>query len=183
MIIRAEQSEDFAAIRDIVEVAFRASNPHGNRGHVATEHLIIAALRNAGALTLGLVAQDGGQILGHIAFSPVLIDGRGQGWHGLAPLAVRPDRQNAGIGTSLVREGLAQLIGLGSAGCVVLGSPDHYAHFGFAVHPELRYLEAPPGYFMAQSFGTALPRGVVCYHAAFSDDRRNAVRSRPSDRD
>jgi putative acetyltransferase len=168
VIIREERAADVAAIRALVEAAFRAPSPHGKADYIPTEHLIVEALRDAGALTVALVADDAGAIIGHIGFSPVLIDGRSQGWHGLAPLAVRPDRQNAGVGASLVREGLARLAAMGSNGCVVLGSPRYYVRFGFAVHPELRFAKAPPQYFMAQSFGNALPKGVVTFHDAFA---------------
>ena len=168
MIVRAERVADVAAIRAMVEAAFRVADPHGTAGYIPTEHLMIDTLRRSGALTLGLVAEDGGTIVGHIAFSPVLIDGRPQGWHGLAPLAVRPDRQNHGIGSGLVREGLTRLAALGSNGCVVLGDPNYYGRFGFAARAGLRFEGAPPQYFMAQSFGGRLPVGVVTYHQAFS---------------
>jgi putative acetyltransferase len=169
VIIREERAADFDAIRAMVEAAFRAPNPHGKADYVPTEHLIIDALRRARALTLALAAEDGGTIVGHIAFSPVLIDRRPQGWHGLAPLAVHPDRQCAGIGRSLVREGLARLAALGSKGCVVLGSPSYYSRFGFAARAELSLMGVPPQYFMAQSFGDSLPSGVVTYHDAFAE--------------
>jgi putative acetyltransferase len=169
VIIRDERPQDFDAIRALVEAAFRAPNPHGKADYIPTEHLLVDGLRNAGALTLALVAEDDGAIIGHIAFSPVLIDGRSLEWHGLAPVAVRPDRQNGGIGGDLVREGLARLAALGSKGCVVLGNPEYYQRFGFAAHPELRLDGVRPRYFMARSFGGKLPSGVVTYHHAFSE--------------
>jgi putative acetyltransferase len=169
MIIRDERAQDFDAIRTLVEAAFRAPNPHGKANYVPTEHLLVDSLRDVGALTLALVAEDDGAIIGHIAFSPVLIDGRSLEWHGLAPLAVRPDRQNCGVGGNLVREGLARLAALGSKGCVVLGNPAYYQRFGFAAHAELCLNGVPPRYFMVRSFGDKLPRGVVTYHHAFSE--------------
>jgi putative acetyltransferase len=168
VIFREERVEDIDAISAVVEAAFRTANPHGTGDYIPTEHLMVDALRSGGALTLGLVAEDGGAIVGHVAFSPVLIDGRSQGWHGLAPLAVRPDRQKGGIGAGLIREGLVRLAAVGSKGCVVLGDPGYYSRFGFAAHAQLRLEGVPPQYFMAQSFGDPVPGGVVTYHDAFT---------------
>jgi putative acetyltransferase len=56
----------------------------------------------------------------------------------------------------------------GAAGCVVLGDPAYYGRFGFKAEPDLRLEAVPPQYFMAQAFGTALPRATVTYHPAFN---------------
>src|SRR5690606_20299677 len=96
-----------------------------------TEPAIIAALRAAGALRLSLVAAEGQELLGHVAFSPVIIGGRDRGWLGLGPLSVRPDRQRRGIGSALVRTGLERLRRDGAGGCVLLGDPAYYRRFGF----------------------------------------------------
>jgi len=56
----------------------------------------------------------------------------------------------------------------GAAGCVVLGDPAYYRRFGFKAEPDLRLDAVPPQYFMAQAFGTALPRASVTYHPAFN---------------
>ncbi|AGM45264.1 hypothetical protein KGEDBEEJ_01066 [Aeromonas hydrophila] len=63
--------------------------------------------------------------------------------------------------------GLAQLKGMGAAGCVVLGDPGFYGRFGFVSEPGLTLLGVPAEYFMARSFGAVMPRGEVCYHPAF----------------
>jgi putative acetyltransferase len=172
MIIRDERAHDGGEIRALVEAAFRAPNRHAKADYTPTEHLLVDRLRAAGALTLSLVAEEGGALVGHIAFSPVLIDGRSLEWHGLAPVAVRPDRQNGGIGGKLVREGLARLVASGSKGCVVLGNPAYYQRFGFAAHSDLRLDGVRPQYFMARSFGDRLPNGWVTYHEAFSEFAR-----------
>ncbi|WP_134726127.1 GNAT family N-acetyltransferase [Paracoccus luteus] len=162
MIIRPEQANDQDAIASIVAAAF-AQAAHSRQ----TEPAIIAALRDAGALTLSLVAVGAGEIVGHAAFSPVMIDGRDVGWHGLGPLAVRPDRQGQGIGAALVREGLDRLRASGAAGCVVLGEPDYYRRFGFRNDDALRYEGAPAAYFMSLSFTGHSPDGRVEYHPGF----------------
>src|SRR5262245_53610407 len=67
----------------------------------------IDALRRAGDLTLSLVAEEDSGVVGHIAFSPVSLDGHGEGWFGLGPVAVWPHLQKRGIGSALVNEGLS----------------------------------------------------------------------------
>ncbi|WP_158812931.1 GNAT family N-acetyltransferase [Methylocapsa sp. S129] len=163
MMIRQEREEDFAAIGRIVAEAFEHLSYSNQR-----EQFLVDALRSAGALTVALVADDDGEIVGHIAFSPVWIDGRFQDWYGLGPVAVRPDRQGAGVGQALVRAGLARLVNLHAGGCIVLGAPAYYSRFGFAAHPRLRFAGAPPEHFMALKFGNAFPSGIVTYHSAFS---------------
>src|SRR5215813_5842010 len=98
--IRPETLEDITAIRHVVQSAFGR----------AAEADLVDALRRNGRATLSLVAQDSGRIIGHIMFSPVVID-TAQGelcGLGLAPLAVWPERQNEGIGSRLVIEGLTE---------------------------------------------------------------------------
>lgn len=106
-------------------------------------------------------------IVGHVAASAVTISSGAQGWFGLGPISVWPDRQGQGIGSALMQAALAELQQLGAMGCVVLGDPGYYSRFGFAVHPGLELPGVPPQYFQALSFGTALPQGTVQYHAAF----------------
>ena len=120
-----------------------------------------------GALTLSLVAEEDGQIIGHAAFSPVTIDGRPCGWYGLGPVAVRPNRQRRGIGDAVISEGLGELVAYGAAGCVVLGEPAYYGRFGFNADSRLRFPGPPAEYFQALAFGGPVPSGTVAYHPAF----------------
>lgn len=138
MIIRQEQEQDCDAVKQVTADAF-ALMEHSNQ----TEAAIIAALRDAGALTISLVATDGDEVIGHVAFSPVTIDGEDQGWFGLGPVSVRPDLQGRGIGGALIRQGLNELRAQGAAGCVLLGNPGYYRRFGFENDPDLRYASAP----------------------------------------
>lgn len=160
--IRAEAPGDVASIRVVTAAAFENA-PFSNQ----TEAAIVDALRHAGALSLSLVATDKGELVGHVAFSPVLIDGQSGGWYGLGPISVRPDRQRQGIGKSLITRGLEELSGRGAAGCVVFGEPGYYRRFGFRSDPKLSYSGAPPGYFQRCIFKGAPPTGAVRYHAAF----------------
>ncbi|MBV9332125.1 MAG: N-acetyltransferase, partial [Alphaproteobacteria bacterium] len=121
-------------------------------------------------LSISLVAiEEGGALVGHIAFSPVRIAGVQGGWFGLAPLSVSPQHQRRGIGTRLVRAGLDRLKTTGALGAVVLGEPAYYGVFGFRAKPDLRYGSAPPGYFAVLGFGAPLPSGTVEYHRVFGE--------------
>ncbi|WP_380875537.1 GCN5 family N-acetyltransferase [Sphingomonas sp. DBB INV C78] len=162
MIIRQEQARDRDAIARVTAGAFAAVE-HSDQ----TEPAIIAALREAGALTLSLVAVEGGEIVGHVAFSAVTIDGADKGWFGLGPVSVRPDRQGGGIGSALIRAGLDELRERGAAGCVLLGEPDYYRRFGFEQDAALRYEGAPAEYFMRLVLAGPAATGRVDYHPAF----------------
>ena len=162
MIIRAETDRDSLAIRDVTAAAF-AGHPHSDQ----SEPLIIERLRNDGALTLSLVAEDEGEVIGHVAFSPVSIEPAAPGWYGLGPVSVRPVRQARGTGSALIREGLETLRKSGAAGCVVVGEPDFYAKFGFRNEPALVFPGCAPQYFMVLPLSERLVSGTVSYHPAF----------------
>ena len=166
MIIRDEQPEDLPSIRAIVTAAFETA-PYSNQ----TEAAIVDDLRKSGALTISLVAVDGRERVGHIAFSPVSISGVDMGWFGLGPVAVRPDRQGFGIGQTLVRAGLDRLTARGAKGAVLLGAPKYYGRFGFKVHPGLWLADVPPTYFMALAMNGEAPSGQVEFHGAFAQDQ------------
>lgn len=161
MLIRPEAAADHAAIRALTTAAF-AGAPHAS----GTEAAIIDALRAAGALALSLVADDGG-VVGHVAFSPVRIDGRDTGWFGLGPVSVAPKWQGQGIGSALIREGLARLAASGAQGCVLLGNPGYYRRFGFATDPDLTLPDVPPEYFQRLVLAGAPARGTVSFHPGF----------------
>ncbi|WP_348643510.1 GNAT family N-acetyltransferase [Rhizobium lusitanum] len=96
MIIRSETSSDIAAIDDLTRRAFLPMAFSDG-----SEASIITALRGAGHLTLSLVAEEGGVIIGHIAFSPLTIGDAIEGWFSLGPVSVEPERQRSGIGRRL----------------------------------------------------------------------------------
>ncbi len=164
MEIRPEQPKDAEAIRHITKMAFAAVE-HSSQ----TEAAIVDALRSAGVLTISLVSIEEGDVVGHIAFSPVMIDGKDIGWYGLGPLSVTPGRQNQGIGGALVREGLLRLAKLGAKGCVVLGDPGYYKRLGFDNDAGLVLDGVPAEYFMRLALnGPAAPSGRVDYHQGFN---------------
>lgn len=162
MQIRDERPEDLPAIRDVTTAAF-ATMPFSG----GTEARITDALREAGALTLSLVADRHGEVVGHIAFSPVTIDGREGDWYGLGPVSAKPPHRGLGIGTALIEAGLDRLRALGAGGCVLLGDPGYYHRFGFVADPALFYPHGPAEAFQRLVLKGDEPRGEVAYHPAF----------------
>ncbi|MGD9479115.1 GNAT family N-acetyltransferase [Shinella sp. G-2] len=162
MIVRPERDGDIDGIRTLTEAAFKTA-AHAD----GTEHIIIDRLRAAGALTLSLVAEADGVLVGHVAFSPVTVSDGSPDWYGLGPISVDPARQGEGIGGKLVRAGLEQLKAVGAAGCVLLGDPAYYSRFGFAADPRLTLDGVPPEYFMRVAFSPVYGEGTVSYHPGF----------------
>lgn len=82
--------------------------------------------------TISLVAETDDDVVGHIAFSPVIIAGN-ENFQGyiLAPLAVKPDAQKRRIGSKLVEYGIQQLADMGVNVVFVYGDPKYYGRFGF----------------------------------------------------
>lgn len=163
MKIRAEQPTDEKAIEEVIKSAFE-HHPHSNQ----TEHQIVKALRQANALSLSLVALLEDQVVGHIAFSKVQINGKDLSWYGLAPVSVLPEFQNQGIGSALIREGLQKLKALNARGCVLVGEPEYYSRFRFSDKKKLTYAGIPKKYFLVLSFIDDISEGEVSYHPAFS---------------
>jgi len=121
--IRTEQPQDIADIRKLNELAFGRED----------EANIVDRLRAGCPDLLSLVAREEGRLLGHILFSPAAIEGRSDTLRGmsLGPMAVLPERQNEGIGSSLVRAGISWLDSPSCPFILVLGHADFYPRFGF----------------------------------------------------
>lgn len=134
--IRPETAEDYAAIHEVNALAFRRD----------VEARLIEALRGSPDFIpeLSLVAVEGGRVVGHILFSPMAIETKDGAVPALAlaVLAVRPELQNQGIGSELVRDGLERCRRLGHRIVVVVGHPGYYPRFGFSP-ARARGLEAP----------------------------------------
>jgi putative acetyltransferase len=159
LVIRPERPADADAIHAVVAAAFPTD----------AEARLVEALREAGRLTISLVAEDGGEVVGHIAFSPVTVEGVGGGL-GLAPLAVIPERRGEGVGGRLVREGLAAAGRAGAAFAVVLGEPGYYSRFGFepAARHGLTDEYGGGDAFQVVTLGGAPGRGLVKYAPEFA---------------
>lgn len=163
MILRPESPADWAAVFSLTQIAFQG-HPHND----GSEPRIIDALRDAKALTISIVAELEGQIVGHAAYSPVEWCEQ-SGWFGLGPVSVHPDLQGRGIGHKLIESGLQQLRALGAKGCVVLGDPAYYGRFGFQQDARFTYPGPPPEYFTVLIWQKpeAGSSGDVRYHRAF----------------
>ncbi len=162
--IRAEEAADAPRIREVTEVAF-----HGAAHTCGREHLLVGALRDAGALALSMVAVSGGRIIGHLAVSPVtLSEGSGQ-WFGIGPVSVLPEWQRQGVGSRLMRAALSRLRTTGARGCVLVGAPAFYGRFGFRSDPSLVVVGAPPEVTLCLRFVPCADRGTATFHKAFSE--------------
>ncbi|TFH88473.1 N-acetyltransferase [Billgrantia azerbaijanica] len=160
--LRPEAPDDAEAIEAVTVAAFGEA-PHTSH----TEQHIVRALRAAGALSVSLVAECDGELVGHVAASPVtLLDGT-PGWFGLGPVSVLPAWQGRGIGSALVRACLGRLRERGARGCVLVGEPGYYQRFGFRSLPGLILPGVPPEYFMALCWTNERPRARVAFHPAF----------------
>lgn len=160
--IRPERPGDAPAIADVVRAAFLGM-PYAEGDEAA----LVDALRAAGALTVSLVAEREGRIVGQIAFSPALADDGTPGWYAVGPLAVVPAHQRSGVGSALVAAGFDALAGAGAAGCILVGDPAYYARFGFEVSPDLCPPGQPGEYFQVRLLGGRRPAGAIRFHAAF----------------
>jgi putative acetyltransferase len=165
IVIRSERDADISAIAEVTAAAFETLEVSNQ-----TEQFIIEALRAAGALTVSLVAELDGRVVGHVAFSPVSISDGTANWYGLGPVSVLPAFQRQGIGKALIREGLARLKDMGAGGCCLVGHPEYYIKFGFQNMPGLVLEGVPPEVFFALSFDGNTPRGSVAFHEAFKAD-------------
>lgn len=162
VIIRDETNHDAAVITAVTEKAFATLGVSDQ-----TEQFVVTALRKAGALTVSLVAELDGQVVGHIAFSPVAMSDGTPGWYGLGPVSVLPEYQKQGIGKALIYEGLSRLKSLGARGCCLVGHPEYYRKFGFENTAGLNLEGVPPEVFFALSFDGNIPQGTVTFHEAF----------------
>ena len=159
MIVRLETTGDVVAIRAIAEAAFLQS----------AEAQLVEDLRDAGDSVFSLVAVEGETVIGHAMFSrlkapfPALA---------LAPVAVRPERQRTGVGSRLIREGIARSEAAGWSGIFVLGDPVFYRRFGFDVGKASGFISPYAGpHWMALPLGrNELPTstGSILHAPAFA---------------
>lgn len=161
-IVRPENSGDIAAIREVHVVSFPSD----------AEARLVEQLRDAGHLTVSLVAEVDGRVVGHVAFSPVSA-GTGIPGVGLAPIAVLPGHRCRGIAGELVTRGLEKCASLGCGWAVVLGDPGYYSRFGFRAAQGLGLLNEYDGGSAFQAIelvAGSLPvgAGLVSYAPEFA---------------
>ena len=165
IIIRNEIEADVDAITEVTVAAFRTLEISSH-----TEQFIVEALRANNALTLSLIAEADGHVVGHVAFSPVTISDGTQNWYGLGPVSVLPEHQRKGIGKSLILEGISRLKDLNAKGCCLVGHPDYYRKLGFKNVSGLVHEGVPQEVFLAMSFDGQIPQGTVNFHDGFKAD-------------
>jgi putative acetyltransferase len=124
LVMRPETAADLDAIRHVNRLAFGQDD----------EARLVDALRDGGYVRLSLVAEEAGQVAGHVLFSdlPILTDAGTVSALALAPMAVLPEFQKRGIGSALVRRGLELCREQGHRIVVVLGHSHFYPRFGFS---------------------------------------------------
>jgi len=170
IIIREERPEDVEAIRRINLAAFNQP----------AEAEVVDKLRESCRDLLSLVAEEGGEVVGHILFSPASIGGEGAtpplAGMGLAPMAVLPERQGQGIGSLLIHNGIKMLRERSCPYIIVLGYPEYYPRFGFerasrfGIHSQ--WSEVPDEAFMILILNkTAIvgASGVASYRREFDE--------------
>ncbi len=162
VLIRDETSTDFDVISKVTIAAFETMEISNH-----TEQFIIEALRSAKALTVSLVAEADGIVVGHIAFSPVTMSDGTKDWYGLGPVSVHPDFQRKGIGKALIQERLSRLKNLKAKGCCLVGHPQYYRQFGFNNVEGLIHKGVPQEVFFALSFDGNIPQGNISFHEGF----------------
>ncbi|PTY02721.1 GNAT family N-acetyltransferase [Opitutaceae bacterium EW11] len=161
--IRDETPDDFDAITAVTVAAFRTLEISSH-----TEQFIVLALRRARALSVSLVAEANGQVVGHIALSPVTVSDSARGWYGLGPISVLPIWQRRGVGKALMDAGLSRLKTMGARGCCLVGHPEYYPKFGFRNPAHLVVDGVPSEAFFVLSFDGNVPTGRVAFHDAFN---------------
>ena len=120
--IKVEESQDVNVIFRLNQAAFESDS----------EANLVNNLRSSGSLLLLLIATMERKIVGHIAFSPMKIDGFSElSLVGLAPMAVLPDLQKQGIGSKLISESISRLKTMGVDAVFLLGHKEYYPRFGF----------------------------------------------------
>ena len=134
VVIREREPADDEAIKRLNDEAFGGK----------TESELVEALRATDLTAVELVAVQGGEIVGHLLMSAlsVFIDDEAIPSLSLAPMSVRPDRQNIGIGTALVEAALKLAMDREWQAVIVLGHPEFYPRFGFSAELAAT-LEAP----------------------------------------
>ncbi|WP_159738044.1 GNAT family N-acetyltransferase [Vibrio atypicus] len=166
MLIRTEAPVDILAVDRLLKTAFETE----------AEANLVMRLRENGNRTFSLVAcTDEGEVIGHLFFSPVTLDGEDLNWQGLAPLAVKEEYRREGIAQQLVEEAFSSLYELGYPACVVLGDPAYYSRFGFVpaeTHQMRCVWDVPAGAFQVKELKPEEftgRTGLIEYCPEFSD--------------
>jgi putative acetyltransferase len=149
MNIRDENSQDWNAVYQVVTSAFGQS----------AEAKLVGELREAGDSVVSIVAEEDGEIVGHVLLSkmdapfPALA---------LAPVSVIPTRQRSGIGSALIKSAVNRARSEGWAAIFVLGDPNYYERFGFDREAASGFTSVYAGHhFMVLKLSSSLPATTV----------------------
>ena len=174
MIVRRERPADHAAVRALHRAAFAVDPVSGvpRRADEVPEVRLVDALReDAGFLPhLSLVAEDGGDVVGHVIATRGWLEPLGHPVLGLGPLGVHPDHQRAGVGTALVHALLAVAEAADERVVALLGSPDYYRRFGFAPAADIGITAPDPAWgehFQARHLNGRPVQGAFRYAEPF----------------
>ena len=128
--IRKEVSFDHNWVIELTEKAFETLEISDHN-----EGKLVDKLRKAPTFIeeLSLVAELNGQVVGHILFTPIIIDNGEQQFRSLvlAPVSVLPEFQKMGIGGLLIRAGHQKAKELGFHSVILIGHPEYYPRFGY----------------------------------------------------
>ncbi len=161
-LIRPEEPQDGEAIYDLTRRAF-APMPFA----AGDEQDLVNVLRNAGALSLSLVAEQNGEIIGHIALSPATHESGDGDWFVLGPISVDPALQKKGVGATLIAQAKAWMTAKKARGCILVGDPNYYRRHGFLPAPAHSPENEPSEYFMVLVLHGSIPAGRFSFHRAF----------------
>lgn len=164
MKIRAETSHDHHTIAELITKAFETA-PHSSGAEAA----IVERLRAQGALRLSLIAEQDGQMVGHVAVSSGAV-GAEENWRCIGPIAVRPSHQGKGFGAALMEEVLARAHAEEADGVALVGDPAYYHRFGFAPQPGVWVPGISDEVVLLRPFGRARPSGVLRFAPGFGID-------------
>lgn len=128
--IRQERPEDYQWVIELTERAFEAMELSNGK-----EGMLVSNLRKSHSFIpdLSLVAEFEGKVVGHILFTPTIINNGNQQFLSLtlAPVSVLPDFQNKGIGSQLILIGHQKAKELGYQSVILFGHPHYYPRFGY----------------------------------------------------
>ena len=169
MTIRTAREADFPAIRTLVQAAFATAKVSDG-----TEQDFVLELRRRDTYRpeLELVAEENGQLIGHILLTILPVQGAPQGLRGLlvAPLCVRLEDRNRGLGGQLLHEGGRRAAELGYNALFLVGDPDYYGRYGFQNAVSLGFQNAsgvPDQFLLARGLTTDILRdagGALALH-------------------
>lgn len=166
MIIRHQKPEETEQIAKLIYNSFLGLHMLKDPS-APVEDKVYLALLESGKLTLSIVALIDDVIVGHVAFSPIVITNENDQWYGLGPVCVEIEHRKRGIGSKIIKQGIEEIKAMGGAGVVLVGEPAYYNRFGFYSVENLEYPNVPSKYVLVLSFSDKKPTGTVLFDKAF----------------